>query len=278
DGRFGRSRHPVLPPDRRSTGCADATLYPERGSACPADPCVHRDALGGSPTNRQRASSSDARDRWTLFLRSPAVWLGCSPFDPLMSTRKSPAARAAELRREIARHDHLYHVEGRPEISDAEYDALFQELKALESEHPDLVTPESPTQRVGAPLPEGEGFPTVAHSVPMLSIDSLFANEEVREFEARVLRFLNLEDRDLEWVVEPKPDGVSASLTYEDGRLAQGLTRGDGLSGEDITANLKTVRSIPILLARGKRAPPKLLEVRGEVVIERARFQRFNAR
>src|SRR5260221_9237939 len=106
--------------------------------------------------------------------------------------KESPVARRArELRDEILRHDRLYHVEGKPEISDAEYDRLFEELRALEAEHPDLVTDDSPTQRVGAPLPEGEGFATVEHAVPMLSIESLFTAEDVREFEAKILRFLN---------------------------------------------------------------------------------------
>src|SRR5262245_28865662 len=107
-----------------------------------------------------------------------------------MAGEKQLARRAAELREEILRHDRLYHVEGRPEISDAEYDALFAELRQLEAEHPELATDESPTRRVGAPVPEGQGFATVVHEVPMLSIESLFGPEEVREFEGRILRFL----------------------------------------------------------------------------------------
>jgi DNA ligase (NAD+) len=194
-----------------------------------------------------------------------------------MASKKSPAARAAELRRDIAHHDRLYHLEGKPEISDAEYDALFRELKELEAAHPELAVADSPTRRVGAPLPEGRGFETVEHKIPMLSIDSLFSESEVREFEARILRFLNIKDEtELEWVVEPKFDGVSTSLTYEDGVLVRGVTRGDGVSGEDITQNLRTVRNIPLVLEGSRRALPKLLEVRGEVVIERERFKRFN--
>lgn len=193
-------------------------------------------------------------------------------------TKKSFAARASELRREIARHDHLYYVEGRPQIADAEYDALFRELVELETAHPDLATPDSPTQRVGTALPEGSGFALVEHAVPMLSIDSLFTADEVRDFEARILRFLKLEDADLEWYVEPKFDGVSLALVYEDGRLVRAVTRGDGERGEDITTNARTVRSIPLVLDGSKRALPRLLEVRGEVVIERERFARFNAR
>src|SRR5512146_349978 len=129
-----------------------------------------------------------------------------------MSAPKSVEKRIAELRSEIRRHDRLYYVESKPELSDAEYDALFSELVRLERDHPSLVTPDSPTQRVGAPLPEGQGFPTVEHVVPMLSIDSLFSEEEVREFEARIVRFLGLPNGDeLEWAVEPKFDGVSAA-------------------------------------------------------------------
>jgi DNA ligase (NAD+) len=185
--------------------------------------------------------------------------------------------RVRELREEILRHDRLYHVEGKPEISDAEYDRLFQELRALEEEHPELATDDSPTRRVGAPLPEGEGFATVEHAVPMLSIESLFTAEEVREFEGRILRFLNLKtDAELEWVVEPKLDGVSAALLYREGVLVRGATRGDGVRGEDITRNLRTVRNIPLRLFDSARAAPKLLEVRGEVLISRERFKALN--
>jgi len=187
------------------------------------------------------------------------------------------ADRARELRAELLHHDHLYHVEGRPEISDAQYDALFRELVEIERRHPELVVPDSPTQRVGAPLPEGQGFEQVAHEVPMLSIESLFEEQEVREFERKILRFLKLESgADLEWVVEPKFDGVSASLLYVDGLLQRGLTRGDGRVGEDVTANLRTVRNIPLRLSEGGRPAPRKLEVRGEVMMELEAFARFN--
>ncbi len=190
---------------------------------------------------------------------------------------KSAAKRAAELRAELRRHDRLYYIESAPELSDAEYDALFRELVALESAHPELVAPDSPTQRVGAPLTDGEGFRKVAHEVPMLSIESLFGESEVREFEERILRYLKLEAGDeLAWALEPKFDGVSASLTYEDGALVRGVTRGDGSVGEDVTANLRTVRNIPLALVGEKRALPRLLEVRGEVLINREAFGRYN--
>lgn len=195
-----------------------------------------------------------------------------------MASKSSPSKRAEELRTEIARHDRLYYVDARPEISDAEYDRLFRELVELEKAHPELVTPGSPTQRIGEPLPEGQGFATVAHKVPMLSIDSLFTEGEVREFEKKILRFLKLEsDEGLAWIVEPKFDGVSASLTYEDGVLVRALTRGDGVEGEDVTQNLRTVRNLPLALDRRHREPPRVLEVRGEVLMQREKFKRLNA-
>jgi DNA ligase (NAD+) len=194
-----------------------------------------------------------------------------------VSPAPGPRRRIEALREEIRHHDRLYYIESRTEISDAEYDRLFRELARLEAEHPELVLPDSPTQRVGAPLPEGAGFRRVAHAVPMLSIESLFDAGEVAEFVERARRFLKLAaDEELDWVVEPKFDGVSASLVYEEGRLALGLTRGDGRVGEDVTANLRTVRTIPLLLSREARPLPRLLEVRGEVLIERAAFRAFN--
>lgn len=186
-------------------------------------------------------------------------------------------ARLQELRAAIRRHDLLYYVASAPEITDAEYDALFRELQAIEARRPELVTPDSPTQRVGAPLPEGQGFERIAHEVPMLSIDSLFDPAEVREFEERVRRYLKLEEgAALAWAVEPKLDGVSASLLYEEGAFVRGLTRGDGRVGEDVTANLRTVRNLPLVLSASRRPLPRLLEVRGEVLIARDAFERFN--
>lgn len=194
-----------------------------------------------------------------------------------MAAPKNVQKRLAELRAQIRCHDRLYYLESRPEVSDAEYDALFRELKQLEAEHPQLVTPDSPTRRVGAPLLEGQGFPTVVHEVPMLSIDSLFTEEEVREFEARIVRFLGLTGGDeLDWAVELKFDGVSAALVYEDGRLVRGAMRGDGVQGEEITANLRTIRNLPLALAREGHAIPRRVEVRGEVLIRRARFAQLN--
>lgn len=196
---------------------------------------------------------------------------------PAQTQTAQPAQRAAELRAELARHDQLYYVEAAPVLSDAEYDALFRELRELERGHPELVTPDSPTQRVGAPLPEGQGLEKCAHAVPMLSIDSLFDVDEVKEFEERIRRFLKLApDGALDWVVEPKFDGASIALVYERGRLATAVTRGDGEVGEEITANMRTVRNLPLTLHGDRRAVPTLLEVRGEVLIERAAFAKFN--
>ncbi len=195
---------------------------------------------------------------------------------PMAATPKT-VRRAAALREELERHNRLYYTDSKPEISDAEYDRLFRELQELEAEHPELLSPESPTQRVGAPLPEGSSFDKVEHAEPMISIESLFSTEEVREFEEKIQRFLGLaEDAELEWSVEPKFDGVSAALIYEDGRLVRGLTRGDGRVGEDVTQNLRTVRNIPLALDTSVRPAPALLEVRGEVLIALERFAQLN--
>jgi DNA ligase (NAD+) len=179
--------------------------------------------------------------------------------------------RIAELRDQIRRYDHLYHVEAKSEISDFEYDKLFAELKALEGQFPDLITPDSPTQRgSGQPLKE---FKSVPHAVPMMSLDNTYNIEELREFDARVRKLLP--DEKVEYVLEPKIDGVSISIRYDDGQLAVGATRGDGTTGDDITANLKTIRVIPLQL--GVKNPPKQLEVRGEAYIPVEDFKKLNA-
>ncbi len=180
-------------------------------------------------------------------------------------------AEIERLRDEIRRHDHLYYVEARPEISDREYDRLFERLRALEAEHPEWITPDSPTQRVGGrPL---EGFAQVRHAVPMLSIDNTYGEGEVREFDARVRKALGGEA--YAYVVDPKIDGVAISLRYERGVLTLAATRGDGETGDDITQNARTIRSIPLRL-RGKDVPD-VLDVRGEVYWPRSDFARFNA-
>lgn len=184
----------------------------------------------------------------------------------------SPAKEIAELREKIRHHDYLYFVEGRTEVSDLEYDRLFARLKELEAAHPELITPDSPTQRVGGePL---EGFAHVRHALPMMSIDNTYSAEEVREFDRRVAK--GLEGRPYEYVVEPKVDGVSASLRYEGGRLVMAATRGDGRTGDDITANIRTIRAVPLGLR--DRGWPEVLEARGEVYWPRKAFDAYNER
>lgn len=174
------------------------------------------------------------------------------------------------LRREIERHNHLYYVDAKPAISDREFDKLLQELTALEARHPEWVTADSPTQRVGgAPI---AGFTTVVHRQPMLSIDNTYDTGELREFDARVRKLLGKEP--VTYVVEPKIDGVAMSLCYENGTLTVGSTRGDGVRGDDVTHNLRTLRDVPLRLAT--KSPPALLEVRGEVYMTRAELVRVN--
>jgi DNA ligase (NAD+) len=181
------------------------------------------------------------------------------------------ARRAAALREQINTHLHRYHVLDAPSISDAEYDRLFAELEALEAEHPQLLTPDSPTQRVGAP--PAEGYEPVRYKVPMLSLNNCFSEEELREFDRRVTDGLDIETAT--YVAEPKLDGLAVSLLYEDGLLQRGATRGDGNTGEDITANLRTVGSIPMRLSG---QAPGILEVRGEVCMTRSGFLAMNQR
>jgi len=185
--------------------------------------------------------------------------------------RAAAARRVARLRREIAHHDRLYYQQARPEISDAEYDALMRELRGLETRFPALVSPASPTQRV-AGRPAGP-FGRVEHRVAMLSLDSVVDPEEVRAFEAQVRR--GLAGGAPGWVAEPKVDGLGIALLYRRGRLVRGATRGDGRVGEDVTRNLQTIRSIPATL-RGALARLPELEVRGEVFMPRAAFARLN--
>jgi DNA ligase (NAD+) len=189
---------------------------------------------------------------------------------------RDAATRATELRRILEEASDLYYNEGAPPMSDAEYDALFAELRALEESHPDLRKPDSPTQRVGAPLPRGSRFETAAHLAPMLSIESLTSTTEVRDFAARAVRHLGLDDgTELPWAAEPKLDGVSASLLYEDGVLVRGLSRGDGAQGEDITQNLRAIRSVPLRLAGDPGTWPTRIEIRGEVILSASNFARL---
>lgn len=183
-----------------------------------------------------------------------------------------PRREIERLRSEIERHDYLYYVLNRPEISDTEYDRLFRRLVELEEAHPELVTPDSPTQRVGAP--PAEGFAPVEHAVPMLSLANAFDEDELRDFDRRVRELLAAER--VRYVAEPKLDGLSVELVYRNGRFVRGSTRGDGRVGEDVTANLRTIRSIPLRLRGADGVAPPLLEVRGEVYIEKGDFRSLN--
>jgi DNA ligase (NAD+) len=184
-----------------------------------------------------------------------------------------PSKRVAELRRRLDDANHRYHVLDDPDLPDAEYDRLMRELEALEAAHPELRDPGSPTMRVGD-APSGK-FATVRHAAPMLSLGNAFSDGEVREFVARIGKETG--DTEPDFSVEPKLDGLAISLRYELGAFVRGATRGDGSSGEDVTANLRTIRSLPLKL-RGKAAAlPGVLEVRGEVVLPKAAFERYNA-
>jgi DNA ligase (NAD+) len=186
-------------------------------------------------------------------------------------TRADALQRISELREQIHHHDYLYYVEARPEVSDAEYDALLRELRALEADFPDLVTPDSPTQRVaGTPV---DAFRPVEHRGAMLSLDNATSPEDLREFAARLGRALP--GPRFDYVCEPKIDGLGIALLYEHGRFVRGATRGDGRVGEEITANLRTIRSLPMVL-RGALGRAPEVEVRGEVFMPRAEFEQLN--
>src|ERR1700683_554725 len=191
-----------------------------------------------------------------------------------------PAAKDLEkkieaLREKIRHHEYLYHVLDNPEISDAEFDTLMQQLKDRESQHPALVTPDSPTQRVGGK--PREGFGKVRHSTPMLSLDNTYNEEELRGWERRVHELSGRSDVD--YVCELKLDGMSLVLVYEGGKLVRGVTRGDGSIGEDVTLNVRTVRSIPLLIPAEKLKKagiPADFEVRGELLMPTASFKKIN--
>ena len=191
-----------------------------------------------------------------------------------MTASAATRKKVESLRSEIRHHNYLYHVLDDPEVADAGYDRLVRELTALEKENPELVTPDSPTQRVGAePI---KAFGTVRHQIPMLSLDNAFSEEELKDFHRRVTDRLDIEDGadELAYSAEPKLDGVAVSLLYEAGYLVRGATRGDGTTGEDITHNVRTIASVPLKLFGD--GYPSTLEVRGEVFMPRAGFEKFN--
>ena len=182
-----------------------------------------------------------------------------------------PEQRLKELRDAIRHHEERYYVHNDPEISDEEFDRLLHELERIEADHPDLVTADSPTQRVaGRPV---EGFNTVQHVVPMLSLDNAYNEQELRAFDERVRKAAGLGEQAVAYVAELKIDGLSIALTYEQGRLVRGATRGDGTRGEEVTANVRTIRAIPLAL---RNAPLSPMEIRGEVYLPRASFERMN--
>lgn len=185
---------------------------------------------------------------------------------------KEAKRKAEELRREIEHHNYLYYVESNPEVSDVEYDALMEELKRIESIYPELVTPDSPTQRVSGSV--ARGFKYVEHRVPMMSIDNVSTESEALEFDKRIKRLLGLTE-EIEYTAEPKFDGVSVSITYENEMFVQCATRGDGKIGEDVSANSRTIKAIPLRL-NIQNSVPKRIEVRGEVIIPIEAFKRLN--
>jgi DNA ligase (NAD+) len=192
-----------------------------------------------------------------------------------MPAVKDTAKKIESLRDKIRHHEYLYYVLDQPEISDQEFDQLMQQLKDLESQHPDLLTPDSPTQRVGGK--PREGFVKVRHSSPMLSLDNTYSEEELRDWERRVHDLSGR--KDVDYVCELKLDGMSLALTYENGRLVRGVTRGDGSVGEDVTLNVRTVRSIPLSIDRDKLKKagiPADFEVRGELLMPTAAFKKVN--
>src|SRR5271169_4764528 len=207
--------------------------------------------------------------------------VGCPPvFSSAYNLLAMPAAKDLEtkveaLREKIRHHEHLYYVLDKPAISDADFDKLMRQLKDREAEHPSLVTPDSPTQRVGGK--PREGFVKVTHSSPMLSLDNTYNEEELRDWEGRVHELTGRSDVD--YVCELKLDGMSLALVYEDGKLVRGITRGDGSVGEDVTLNVRTVRSIPLSIPKErlkKAGVPADFEVRGELLMPTASFKKIN--
>src|SRR5256714_10871866 len=193
-----------------------------------------------------------------------------------MATHAAVETRAAELRKRLAHYSYCYYVLDEPEVSDAEYDALYDELAALEQEHPELAAPDSPTQRVGAP--PSERFTKVRHLTPMGSLEKVTTDEALAKWADDVRKRLD-SDEPVAYVIEPKIDGSAVSLVYEDGAFVRGATRGAGYEGEDVTVNLRTIKAIPLSLrTEDGEARPPVLEVRGEVYFPISSFNRLNER
>src|SRR5512137_543905 len=189
-----------------------------------------------------------------------------------MATSREVARRARELRELIENHNYRYYVLDDPAVSDAQFDALMRELRQIESEHPELADADSPTQRVGGQV--SRQFREVVHAVPMLSLDNAFSEQDILDFDRRARERLDVEA--IAYSAEPKIDGLAITVRYEHGRLAQAATRGDGSRGEDVTVNVRAIRSVPLQL-RGERLPP-VLEARGEIFMTRRSFEALNRR
>jgi DNA ligase (NAD+) len=186
--------------------------------------------------------------------------------------KKKAEKRIFQLRDQIRHHDYLYYVLDKPEISDSKYDELMKELKDLEEQYPTLISSDSPTQRVGAtPLQE---FGTIVHTKPMLSLDTALEKEEIIRFNERIKKELNV--KEVEYISEPKLDGLSVELIYENGDFKKGSTRGDGINGEDVSENIKTIRAVPLILRSDELEPPKMVAIRGEVIMNISDFEDFN--
>src|SRR5262249_38007045 len=212
--------------------------------------------------------------RGALYNSRPPRWPRSAEDCP-MPASTAVAKEIEQLRKKIRHHEYLYYVLDDPEISDAEFDRLMNRLKRLEAEHPELKTPDSPTERVGGS--PREGFQAVRHKRPMLSLDNVFSYEELAEFDRRVRKLAGREQ--VEYVAEHKFDGLSISLQYEGGILVRGVTRGDGTTGEDVTANVKTIRSLPLRVDGGELKTlslPAGFEARGEIIMSRKAFEALN--
>jgi len=191
----------------------------------------------------------------------------------MASSREETKREILSLREQLEKHNYHYYVLDNPVIRDAEYDRLFRRLLDLEKAHPEFASPDSPTQKVGAP--PLEKFITARHNIPMLSLNNATNQEEMKEFEERIQRFLK-SSKPIRYVVEPKIDGVAVELVYENGHFTVGSTRGDGINGEDISLNLKTIRSVPLTLRKSRKNVPRRLEIRGEVFLSHQAFQKLN--
>src|SRR6185312_9221222 len=204
---------------------------------------------------------------WSAGVTTPR-WRTCTSMVDTEVNR-----RVEELHTLINRYNYEYHVLDQPTVSDAEYDELMNELRRIETEHPEFISPDSPTQRVGAT--PSSGFGTVRHEIPMLSLGNVFNQQELTDWVERVYRLAGR--RDIEFVTEPKIDGSAVSILYRHGRYERGATRGNGTTGEDITANIRTVRNVPLRLSSDDGRPiPEVLEARGEIYMRKADFERLN--